>query len=68
LDTAHRPNLCVRYTCRELQSELDQRGDGPAIAQLQRLLQATFERFVATRRERLEAEQFDELKESLAAR
>ena len=31
LDVAHRPSLCVRYVCRELESELRERGDLPAI-------------------------------------
>ena len=65
LDTAHRPNLCVSYTCRELRSELDQRGDGAAIARLQQRIQVTFARFVATMQERLEAERFEELEDSL---
>ncbi len=49
----HRPNLCVRYTCRELEFELEQRGDRCAIAELQRRLRIDFERFSQALRARL---------------
>jgi hypothetical protein len=58
----------VRYVCRELQAELDQRGDGLAIAQLQQQIHATFERLIAMRAERLEAQCFVELEASLRRR
>lgn len=45
LHPAHRPNLCVRYTCRELEAELAERGALAQIAVLQRLLRATFDEF-----------------------
>ncbi len=54
LDTAHRPSLCVRYMCRELQSELCRRNDHAAIARLQEELRVEFERFAQMRQERLE--------------
>lgn len=31
LDAAHRPSLCVRYLCRDLEAELRSRGDLPSI-------------------------------------
>lgn len=65
LGAAHRPCLCVSYMCRELQSELYQRGDGPAIARLCEQLRVTFECFVTKRNERLEANQFAALRASL---
>ena len=68
LDTAHRPSLCVRYVCRELQDELDGRSDSPAIGQLQEELKAVFERFQKIRTERTEANHFEELKASLRDR
>ena len=68
LDAAHRPCLCVRYACRELQSELHRRGDGPASAQLQEELRVEFERFLARRNERIEANWFAELQASLHSR
>jgi hypothetical protein len=68
LKAAHRPNLCVRYICGELQSELDQRGQDPAIAELQEELRVQFERFVKMRDERLATSHFDELKDSLSYR
>src|SRR5664280_2257676 len=65
LETAHRPCLCISYMCRELQSELDQRGDGPAIARLREELRVGFERFLELRKERLAANHFAELSASL---
>ena len=52
LDTAHRPSLCVRYMCRELQSEIEQRSDAPAIAHLQEKLRVGVERFEGLVKER----------------
>jgi hypothetical protein len=60
--------LCVRYVCRELQSELDQHGYSQASAQLQEELRVGFERFVELRNERLEANLFEELQASLSGR
>lgn len=68
LDAAHRPSLCVRYVCRELQGELEHRRDWSAIAQLQEELRAVFERFTEIRAERIEATHFAELTASLGAR
>ncbi len=64
LEAAHRPSLCVRFVCRELQSELDQRADGPANAMLREELRIEFARFVEQRQQRLGAEQFGELEAS----
>jgi hypothetical protein len=50
LEPRHRPNLCVRYLCRDLEGELRRRGDKPEIEALARELGATFERFAAMRR------------------
>lgn len=47
LPPAHRPNLCVRYTCRELESELARRGDLEQIAVLQQRMRVTFDEFCA---------------------
>jgi hypothetical protein len=43
LQPAHRPCLCVRYTCRDLESELTRRGDRAAISGLQQELRIAFE-------------------------
>jgi hypothetical protein len=64
LEAAHRPNLCVRFVCRELQSELDQRADGPANARLREELRVEFAHFVERKQQRTEAEQFAELEAS----
>jgi hypothetical protein len=56
LEAAHRPCVCVRYTCRELERELVRRGVGPESARLQEELRVEFERFVALRNERLEVD------------
>jgi hypothetical protein len=61
LEPADRPFLCVRYTCRELESELDARAERSAISRLQAELRAGFERFVACRMARLERELFAEI-------
>jgi hypothetical protein len=58
LEAAHRPCLCVRYTCRELGRELGRRDDGPVSARLLEELRAGFERFVELRNDRLEADLF----------
>ena len=67
LQAAHRPSLCVRFTCRELQSELDRQGNGPVIAQLQEEIRVQFERFVERRNERQETIRFADLQASLCA-
>jgi len=68
LEAAHRPNLCVRYTCRELQTEIDERSDGPAIVQLNEQLRILFEHFVTKRDERIESAHLAELEASLRHR
>lgn len=41
----HRPCLCVRYTCRELEAELTARGDRACVGFLQRQLRDAFDTF-----------------------
>jgi hypothetical protein len=48
LRVEHRPCLCVRYTCRELEAELSARGDRAAVAKLQQRLHSAFEAFCRT--------------------
>jgi hypothetical protein len=61
LDAAHRPSLCVRYTCRALEAEIGRGRSRSAVRDLQRKLGAQFERFVAARHARLEQEDLAEL-------
>jgi choline dehydrogenase-like flavoprotein len=46
LDARDRPNLCVRFVCRELEAELREDGAWPAVRALTRELETTFARFV----------------------
>ncbi len=46
LDVVHRPSLCVRYICRELEGEISRRGDLPEVKKLAEELRATSARFV----------------------
>jgi len=52
LDVADRPNLCVRYVCRELEGELVLRGDAGRSKTLVRDLGKTFARFSRARASR----------------
>jgi len=61
LDVADRPNLCVRFICRELSAELRDRGDHPKLRALSKQIEETFIRFVAAREARLEDEMLEEL-------
>ena len=61
LDAAHRPSLCVRYTCRDLEAELGRGPSRSTVRDLQRQLAAAFDRFVQARRARLEHQQLAEL-------
>lgn len=61
LDAADRPCLCVRYTCRELETELERRSLRSAVSKLKRELGTVFDRFVQARRARLEQEDLAEL-------
>lgn len=61
LDVADRPNLCVRFICRELSGELRDRGDRPKLRALSKQIEETFIAFVAARRARLEDEALEEL-------
>lgn len=45
LDVADRPNLCVRYVCRELERELAESGALPRVKKLAAQLGRTFTRF-----------------------
>jgi hypothetical protein len=45
LDVADRPNLCVRYVCRELEAELASRGVLPEVKKAARDLGRTFDAF-----------------------
>jgi hypothetical protein len=65
LEPRDRPCLCVRYTCRELEGELAGRADRYAIKRLQAELRAGFERFVACRLAREEAELWAKLEAEL---
>jgi hypothetical protein len=49
LDARDRPNLCVRFACRELEAELRKRGDWERVRALTRRLEQTFARFVRAR-------------------
>lgn len=65
LKVAHRPCLCVRFVCGELQRELETRGDRAAIARLQNELRLVFDRFVQQRNQRIESDSFARLEASL---
>jgi hypothetical protein len=45
LDAVDRPNLCVRFACRELEKELRDRGEWARVRALTRQLEETFARF-----------------------
>jgi hypothetical protein len=55
LDVADRPNICVRYVCQELQSELRERGDLREIKAIDAALTKAFERFRRLREARTAA-------------
>ena len=55
LEVADRPNICVRYVCQELQSELRERGDLREIKAIDAALTRAFERFCRLRRSRAAA-------------
>lgn len=46
LDARDRPNLCVRFVCRELEGELREDGEWARVRALTRRLETTFARFV----------------------
>lgn len=54
LDPADRPNICVRYVCRELEGELRERGDLARIKALSTRIGATLTRFSRLRAARAE--------------
>jgi hypothetical protein len=49
LNPVDRPSLCVRFVCRELESELRASGDWERVRNLTRQLECTFARFVKAR-------------------
>jgi hypothetical protein len=49
LDVADRPNLCVRYVCRELDGELRELGSVTSVKAIARELGTTFDRFSRVR-------------------
>ncbi len=55
LPPGDRPSICVRYICRELEQELDERGDRREIKALAASLGKAFERFRRLRAARVEA-------------
>jgi len=57
LEPVDRPNVCVRFACRELEAELRARGDWAAVRALSRQLEAAFARFVRARSERRRLEE-----------
>lgn len=65
LEPAHRPCLCLRYACRELESELEQTADGPRIKQLRTELRLGFEQLVRLRTEHDDATRMAECEASL---
>jgi hypothetical protein len=46
LDARDRPSLCVRFVCRELESELRESGEWTRVRELTKRLETTFARFV----------------------
>jgi hypothetical protein len=56
----NRPNLCVAYTCRDLERELAERDDSRELFRLQAELRSTFDHFVARQRVRRDAEHVGE--------
>lgn len=51
LDPVDRPNLCVRFACRQLEAELREDGRWQRVRALTRRLETTFARFVRARGE-----------------
>ena len=60
LEPSDRPNLCVRYTCRGLEAELDQRGERRRIVALQEQLGAAYEKWVSLRAEAAARKELEE--------
>jgi hypothetical protein len=60
LDPADRPNICVRFICRELEEELEVRGDRRPVKAIAAALGEAFERFRRLRAARLAAEVDDQ--------
>lgn len=56
LPPAHRPNLCLRYACKMLNEEYQQRGIDKDVKSLASRMQRTFAEFQTLRRERLQRE------------
>ncbi len=65
LPPSHRPSLCVRYMCFDLQRELDRREDSEETNRLQAAIGREFTDFVNQRRTRRQEASFEALKASL---
>lgn len=65
LPPSHRPSLCVRYACFDLQRELDQREDREETNRLQAAIDREFDRFVKQRRTRRQEASFDALRAAI---
>jgi len=61
LAPADRPNLCVRYTCRQLREELRKRGDLAAVDRIGDQMLLLFRRFVDARERRRTEQLFEGL-------
>ncbi len=59
LAPAHRPNLCVRYTCRDLHEEFSKRGIERQVRQLASQIQRTFSEYRSLRSNRLDRESLE---------
>lgn len=65
---SHRPSLCVRYMCFELQRELDLREDREETNRLQAEIRREFDAFVHHRKARREVASFEALRSSVCGR
>ena len=68
LPPSHRPSLCVRYMCFDLQRELDRREDSEETNRLQAAIGREFASFVNQRRARRQEASFEALRASLCDR
>ena len=67
LHPRHRPTLCVRYTCLELEAELGHAARRHRVAALQRELRVLFDQFAVAWAARREREQAAELEREVLA-
>ena len=68
LEPAHRPNLCVRYACRMLNREYDERGISSEVRRIASSIQRTFSRFETLRNRRIEHEFLDAAERAIRGR